>query len=118
MRPPDLPGGNLLVVDHSNEPISFNEAAGFTRRKPVDRRRDRQSASRASMRPPDLPGGNKSFMSLFANVASASMRPPDLPGGNAGGAAGPAAGAAGFNEAAGFTRRKQKAGVSAGPTSG
>ena len=36
MRPPDLPGGNTERFTGSLRVIpSFNEAAGFTRRKPV-----------------------------------------------------------------------------------
>ena len=60
MRPPDLPGGN---TDNAPQPMgqrttSFNEAAGFTRRKRVTRGRLRAGSALASMRPPDLPGGN------------------------------------------------------------
>ena len=36
----------------------FNEAAGFTRRKPLETLDDAGGAFLASMRPPDLPGGN------------------------------------------------------------
>ena len=38
MRPPDLPGGNLQLAGWE-EPVwtGFNEAAGFTRRKQVER---------------------------------------------------------------------------------
>ena len=61
---------------------SFNEAAGFTRRKQLDVVCDYGSAD-ASMRPPDLPGGNQ-------------YRPCY-----------PEPGGCGFNEAAGFTRRKR-----------
>ena len=62
MRPPDLPGGNKTSAhrNYGAEIPRFNEAAGFTRRKPL------QSVSAiwstlvvASMRPPDLPGGNQ-----------------------------------------------------------
>ena len=49
----------------------FNEAAGFTQRKLVNTHVGRLCLLGASMRPPVLPSGNKkSFMSLFANVAS------------------------------------------------
>ena len=87
MRPPDLPGGNQCSIYYCCCRFrSFNEAAGFTRRK---RRMARRRADRAAV--------------------LASMRPPDLPGGNAERhderrAAGPVR----FNEAAGFTRRKQR----------
>ena len=75
MRPPDLPGGNqcsiyfaFAVHPASMRPPdycccrfrSFNEAAGFTRRKRrMARRRADRAAVLASMRPPDLPGGNR-----------------------------------------------------------
>ena len=41
MRPPDLPGGNLpaKLADLSPAQRRFNEAAGFTRRKPARYRR-------------------------------------------------------------------------------
>ena len=54
MRPPDLPGGNAGIMAPGRA-HSFNEAAGFTRRK---RRTCEYDANSASMRPPDLPGGN------------------------------------------------------------
>ena len=58
MRPPDLPGGNSVSQCHGPPPYhSFNEAAGFTRRKP-ERVRVMALQRVASMRPPDLPGGN------------------------------------------------------------
>ena len=85
MRPPDLPGGNLLD-------------AGIQRKHVL----------LASMRPPDLPGGNNlGFDFLSKIVTAASMRPPDLPGGNS--LKGRAVQHRGprFNEAAGFTRRKR-----------
>ena len=63
-------------------PAGFNEAAGFTRRKPVQGRVLRR-ARKASMRPPVLPGGN-AVMTLNnpEPAPRASMRPPVLPGGN------------------------------------
>ena len=112
MRPPDLPGGNSPSRAALNRPWGrFNEAAGFTRRKPapVDRRAG-AAPTAASMRPPDLPGGNCKWLCatqaagiagfneaagftrrklvrpppLFEPALAASMRPPDLPGGNHG----------------------------------
>ena len=62
----------------------FNEAAGFTRRKLELEQVDARRGNRASMRPPDLPGGN--------GVAGQRRCAPTT----------------GFNEAAGFTRRKPK----------
>ena len=84
MRPPDLPGGNVVAQD----------ARRFVR--PL-----------ASMRPPDLPGGNTNILECDGTpTINASMRPPDLPGGNTGATAPVSTRCAGFNEAAGFTRRK------------
>ena len=42
MRPPDLPGGNARVFSLFNSLANccFNEAAGFTRRKPLNVIRD------------------------------------------------------------------------------
>ena len=58
MRPPDLPGGNTAAGPYDGHLSgSFNEAAGFTRRKHKSDPWERQSKD-ASMRPPDLPGGN------------------------------------------------------------
>ena len=109
MRPPDLPGGNpirrltcALSMARFNEaagftrrkpakvapsaaapPAGFNEAAGFTRRKPVSAGHHPARTHRASMRPPDLPGGNgRPSRPRCAPRSAASMRPPDLPGGN------------------------------------
>ena len=59
----------------------FNEAAGFTRRKPLPTEPMAGAAKTASMRPPDLPGGN-----VWAEVSGTQ--------------------GSRFNEAAGFTRRK------------
>ena len=85
MRPPDLPGGNI---------IAQKKGAGSQRL--------------ASMRPPDLPGGNLKLLNLALQLRIvASMRPPDLPGGNSGGPVRYAWPGHRFNEAAGFTRRKQ-----------
>ena len=86
MRPPDLPGGNPLAqVNHVG----------------------RQGV--ASMRPPIYPAETGCCAGHVPSSGLASMRPPDLPGGNA---------ASswqcrwprwrGFNEAAGFTRRKRR----------
>ena len=59
------------------------------------------------MRPPDLPGGNEELRPCgAAGSRAASMRPPDLPGGNSVADAAQRYWYAGFNEAAGFTRRK------------
>ena len=107
MRPPDLPGGNTMPMPPcATCASSFNEAAGFTRRKPqrlrevliydscfneaagFTRRKRRNSRSYsinnniASMRPPDLPGGNAETVFVRPQRSQASMRPPDLPGGN------------------------------------
>ena len=60
MRPPDLPGGNCLSSGKTfRETLRFNEAAGFTRRKPVILDEVSVYMIGASMRPPDLPGGNE-----------------------------------------------------------
>ena len=109
MRPPDLPGGNWKAAQTKCASCHcFNEAAGFTRRKP---RLDRDVGGQrhhASMRPPDLPGGNPCRVTVHWSRFSASMRPPDLPGGNGRVRQGhPWARALSFNEAAGFTRRKR-----------
>ena len=60
MRPPDLPGGNPISSSCcSRMPSpSFNEAAGFTRRKLHAEKTGHARLVQASMRPPDLPGGN------------------------------------------------------------
>ena len=160
MRPPDLPGGNrpasppsILGGASFNEAAGFtrrkrtpqggrtgrrqkrfNEAAGFTRRKPVVRAGRDDAAPVASMRPPDLPGGNtilskwEAHHGKYASMrppdlpggnrrrrryssppSGASMRPPDLPGGNrCQGGSGSLGDGPGFNEAAGFTRRKRR----------
>ena len=84
MRPPDLPGGNIedrqQIVVGSHR---FNEAAGFTRRKPRRAIGVIRMTLSASMRPPDLPGGNMVTDAMAAyGLRVASMRPPDLPGGN------------------------------------
>ena len=60
----------------------FNEATGFTRRKRSGRRFVPCKLHWASMRPPDLPGGNGSQCRRNQRRGRASMRPPDLPGGN------------------------------------
>ena len=64
MRPPDLPGGNLTLIEHQLPGCSGTD--------------------RASMRPPDLPGGNRRrrICHHASPNSAASMRPPDLPGGN------------------------------------
>ena len=72
-------------------------------------------ARRASMRPPDLPGGNQRLHASAdrrTGCHPASMRPPDLPGGNQWTLTLPSLVQAHwrFNEAAGFTRRKQRTG--------
>ena len=61
----------------------------------------------ASMRPPDLPGGNAGEARVPSPPLHASMRPPDLPGGNTHRSKHPPPACQRFNEAAGFTRRKQ-----------
>ena len=85
MRPPDLPGGNLNASAAYRRAgyAGFNEAAGFTRRKPLEGVGSRLAGDPASMRPPDLPGGNDAgALAIGAMATDASMRPPDLPGGN------------------------------------
>ena len=63
------------------------------------------------MRPPDLPGGNLIKLWRLVDDSNASMRPPDLPGGNPRTCCRrPRLALGGFNEAAGFTRRKRGAG--------
>ena len=62
MRPPVLPSGNARVGVAQADTgcrLGFNEAAGFTQRKPrrVLRLRARRRHA-ASMRPPVLPSGN------------------------------------------------------------
>ena len=112
MRPPDLPGGNRRTVgqpDPGDEIASMRPPdlpGGNLRRWTASNSRSR----RASMRPPDLPGGNRRTVGQpDPGDEIASMRPPDLPGGNYLDDA-----KAGdffmkrFNEAAGFTRRKQR----------
>ena len=85
MRPPVLPSGNSACrcSPCACTRSCFNEAAGFTQRKPKADAIEWLESRRASMRPPVLPSGN-STMSSAADNASAS----------------------GFNEAAGFTQRK------------
>ena len=85
MRPPDLPGGNKSVVLPSTSTLMacFNEAAGFTRRKPA------QEAGR------DDPAGRG-----FNEAAGFTRRKPR------GAEFSRVRSCAGFNEAAGFTRRK------------
>ena len=86
----------------------FNEAAGFTQRKLVGRRRRNNHQRQASMRPPVLPSGNgTSGIAVMDDGKLASMRPPVLPSGN------PRPDRCRrsspyrcFNEAAGFTQRK------------
>ena len=84
MRPPDLPGGNKRVwrlVGHRHD--CFNEAAGFTRRKPRssdpvgdDGRRGFNEAAGFTRRK------RRILVGAQALGGHASMRPPDLPGGN------------------------------------
>ena len=59
MRPPVLPSGNVLTR-WPTTPTGrrFNEAAGFTQRKPLSPRFDGIVQRQASMRPPVLPSGN------------------------------------------------------------
>ena len=59
------------------------------------------------MRPPDLPGGNAAEKAKAQAFLQASMRPPDLSGGNvADDVLTVRLGRTGFNEVAGFIRRK------------
>ena len=113
MRPPVLPSGNQRVRHagrNTAEPSRcFNEAAGFTQRKPARTRSCTSSSTLASMRPPVLPSGNADFNRLqdhppktcFNEAAGFTQRKPTRRRG------GPASGMwSGFNEAAGFTQRK------------
>ena len=68
---------------NEQEDIRFNEAAGFTQRKPRAARLHHRPSPAASMRPPVLPSGNPAVDDLEAGVpGDASMRPPVLPSGN------------------------------------
>ena len=110
MRPPDLPGGNICTVNWQRRNVSwgFNEAAGFTRRKPADvqalidaaevgfneaagftRRkpvRSRLSQLQHAERFNEAAGFTRRKhvcgIADFMETKAASMRPPDLPGGN------------------------------------
>ena len=55
---PRIPGGNGASASGHAASTCFNEAAGFTRRKPAHGLARRRGTAPASMRPPDLPGGN------------------------------------------------------------
>ena len=103
-RKPGGEGAAPLIAD-----ARFNEAAGFTRRKRQCTLPQGHSDRHASMRPPDLPGGNRGNVAAGTRAAGASMRPPDLPGGNAWHDGAGDQARSGFNEAAGFTRRKPMA---------
>ena len=84
MRPPDLPGGNLVAVGYETAArCCFNEAAGFTRRKP----------------PPHATQLPRST-ACFNEAAGFTRRKPGIFDGQPGLHRG-------FNEAAGFTRRKR-----------
>ena len=62
MRPPVLPSGNSCKsCSVSSRFWSFNEAAGFTQRKPAQSSTACRRTVRASMRPPVLPSGNYRF---------------------------------------------------------
>ena len=83
MRPPVLPSGNPVKTEKKQPSWSrFNEAAGFTQRKPDRRACSCRSEPRASMRPPVLPSGNSA---QYSSIVQPAPR---------------------FNEAAGFTQRK------------
>ena len=135
MRPPDLPGGN----NHGRGPgrpvpQGFNEAAGFTRRKPGSARRRvrhagacfNEAAGFTRRKRPATVTVTRWTVACFNEAAGftrrklygywyawrggryASMRPPDLPGGNTFiASAFSQTGNVSFNEAAGFTRRKR-----------
>ena len=62
--------------------LSFNGAAGITRRKQPPRRPLGGGDLPASMGPPELPGGNHYRPVLNRRARHASMGPPELPGGN------------------------------------
>ena len=113
MRPPDLSGGNppARPARPPRRCSSFNEAAGFIRRKPRHRRRPRSHCISASMRPPDLSGGNRcrAVPRQSKYISHASMRPPDLSGGNMPVRTRRFSASTCFNEAAGFIRRKRAA---------
>ena len=84
MRPPDLPGGNFPRRRVTcREWKRFNEAAGFTRRKPAGNTRPSRwnwpSFNEAAGFTRRKPGRGRGLATLDL---VASMRPPDLPGGN------------------------------------
>ena len=86
----------------------FNEAAGFTQRKPVAAVSTCADRDRASMRPPVLPSGNPSMdragrtarLGGFNEAAGFTQRKPRTAGTASSG------NVYCFNEAAGFTQRK------------
>ena len=61
MRPPVLPSGNppRRRAPQGHPAPGFNEAAGFTQRKPEQGRPAPAERRDASMRPPVLPSGNE-----------------------------------------------------------
>ena len=85
MRPPVLPSGNA-ASGRTPSPDSgcFNEAAGFTQRKPEPGAEQPGLLGVASMRPPVLPSENDEHKYLFGAAFTS------------------------FNEAAGFTQRKHR----------
>ena len=93
MRPPDLPGGNIgdcgTFGDSRMTLSCFNEAAGFTRRKPVQ-----LTASKACNVLLGSFNEAAGFTRRKRSSRSRLTQPPDA--------------RPGFNEAAGFTRRKRE----------
>ena len=83
MRPPDLPGGNLPAVPGPSSNRCFNEAAGFTRRKPPPTG-NRSTATSPRFNEAAGFTRRKHAATHYAAplTTHASMRPPDLPGGN------------------------------------
>ena len=85
MRPPVYPAEThgASVEARANHDPGFNEAAGFTQRKPPALPPVDTGSMDASMRPPVLPSGNAGPGGISIAMAfSASMRPPVLPSGN------------------------------------
>ena len=63
MRPPVLPSGNTRApaLRWRLDVARFNEAAGFTQRKPAEPLTIPGPLTVASMRPPVLPSGNAAY---------------------------------------------------------
>ena len=87
----------------------FNEAAGFTRRKPISKVLI-QTKSLSFNEAAGFTRRKRGLVAVRGGQVRASMRPPDLPGGNSSNAGASARVGRSFNEAAGFTRRKHGGG--------